>query len=179
MSVLTQGFMGTIARWKPDFDFGIGPNPARKAGDKSATWSGGFAWIVPAGVKNPELSWEMIKELVSEASFLHAYEAEKTQGGNPVFLPGMSAQPAVDKVAYERFKTGVPAVDKGILWAVDYMKQSHFRPISPAGVELYDGANKAWNEALSKQKSVKQAYDDANAIAQSALDQAYASAGAR
>ena len=179
MTVSTQGLLGTIARYKPDFDFGIGANPARKAGDQSATWSGGFAWIVPKGVKNPEVSWEMIKELVSEASFLHGYETEKTQGGNPAYLPGMSAQPAIDKVAYEKFKTGVPAVDKGILWAVDYMKQSRFRPVSPAGVELYDGANTAWNAVLAKQKSVKQAYDDVNAIAQSALDQAYASAGAK
>jgi multiple sugar transport system substrate-binding protein len=179
MTVLTQGFLGTIARYKPDFEFGIGPNPARKAGDQSATWSGGFAWIVPKGVKHPEISWEMIKELVTEASFLAGYEAEKTQGGNPVYLPGMSAQPAIDKVAYEKYKTGIPAVDRGILWAVDYMKQSRFRPVSPAGVELYDGANTAWNDVLAKKKSVKQAYDDANTLAQQALDQAYASVGPR
>ena len=176
MTVLTQGFLGTIARYKPDFEFGIGANPARKAGEPSATWSGGFAWIVPAGVKNPEVSWEMIKEMVSEPSFLHAYEAEKTQGGNPAFVPGMSAQPAIDKVAFEKYKTGIPAVDKGMLWALDYQKVSKFRPVSPAGVELYDGANTAWNAVLAKQKSVKQAYDDVNAIAQGALDQAYASA---
>jgi ABC-type glycerol-3-phosphate transport system substrate-binding protein len=179
MTVTTQGLLGTIARYKPDFDFGIGPNPARKAGDQSATWSGGFAWIVPKGVKNPEISWAMIKELVTEDSFLTGYEAERTQGGNPVYLPGMSAQPAIDRVAYEKHKTGLPAVDRGMLWAVDYMKLSRFRPVSPAGVELYDGANSAWNDVLAKKKGVKQAYDDANAAAQQALDQAYASAGAR
>jgi multiple sugar transport system permease protein len=176
MTVKTQGFLGTIARYKPDFDFGIGPNPVRKAGDPSATWSGGFAWIVPKGVKNPEVSWEMMKDFVTEAAFLHGYEAEKAQSGNPAYIPGMSAQPAVDKVAFEKYKSGIPAVDKGLAFAVDYMKQSKFRPVSPAGVEMYDGANTAWTAALGKQKSVKQAYDDANTAAQQALDQAYASA---
>ena len=178
MTVTTQGMLGTIARYKPDFDFGVGPNPARRAGARSATWSGGFAWIVPSGVKNPEVSWAMIKELVTQDSFLTGYEAEKTQGGNPVYLPGMSAQPAIDRVAYEKYRTGIPAVDGGMLWAVEYMKLSRFRPVSPAGVELYDGANAAWNDVLAKKKSVKQAYDDANAVAQQALDQAYAGAGA-
>jgi ABC-type glycerol-3-phosphate transport system substrate-binding protein len=179
MTVTTQGMLGTIARYKPDFDFGVGPNPARRAGARSATWSGGFAWIVPKGVKNPEISWEMIKELVTQDSFLAGYEAEKMQGGNPVYLPGMSAQPAIDRLAYQKYKTGIPAVDGGMLWAVDYMKLSRFRPVSPAGVELYDGANTAWSDVLAKKKSVKQAFDDANAAAQQALDRAYASAGAK
>ena len=91
----------------------------------------------------------------------------------------MSAQPAIDRVAYQKYKTGIPAVDGGMLWAVDHMQLSRFRPVSPAGVELYDGANTAWSDVLAKKKSVKQAYDDANAAAQQALDQAYASAGAK
>ncbi len=181
MTVNTQGFLGTIAQYKPDFEFGIGPNPVRKAGDAGATWSGGFAWIIPQGVKNPDVSWEMIKDFVTEESILYGYEAQATQlrpQGQP-FLPGMSAQPAVDKVAFEKYKTGIPAVDKGLAFALDYMKVSRFRPITPAAVELYDGANTAWNDVLSKKKTVKQAYDDANAVAQAALDQALAAAGAK
>ena len=37
MTVNTQGFLGTIAQYKPDFEFGIGPNPVRKAGDAGAS----------------------------------------------------------------------------------------------------------------------------------------------
>jgi hypothetical protein len=59
------------------------------------------------------------------------------------------------------------------------MKVTRFRPVTPAAVELYDGANTAWNDALSKKKTVKQAFDDANAVAQQALDQALASSGVK
>jgi hypothetical protein len=121
----------------------------------------------------------MIKDLVTQESILHGYEAQATQGraeGQP-YLPGMSAQPAVDRTALERFKTGIPAVDRGMLWAIDYTKVSKFRPISPAAIEMYDGANTAWNEVLAKRKTVKQAYDDVTTTAQAALDQAYAVVG--
>jgi ABC-type glycerol-3-phosphate transport system substrate-binding protein len=179
MTIATQGLLGTIARWRPDFDFGIGPNPVRRAGDPGATWSGGFAWVIAKGVRNPEVSWEMIKDLVTQESILHGYEADATQGRaqGQTYLPGMSAQPAVDRAALERFKTGIPAVDRGMLWAIDYMKVSKFRPISPAAIEMYDGANTAWNEVLAKRKTVKQAYDDVTATAQAALNQAYAVVG--
>ncbi len=181
MTVAGQSLLGTIARYNPSFEFGVGPNPVRRAGEQTASWSGGFAWIIPKGVKNPEVSWEMLKDFCTDESILHGYEADATLGraqGQP-YLPGMSAQPAIDRIAFEKYKTGIPAVDKGMLWALDYMKFTKFRPVTPAAVELYDGANTAWNHVLAKRKTVKQAFDDANALAQQALDQAYAIVGAK
>jgi multiple sugar transport system permease protein len=181
MGVLGQSFLGTIAGYKPDFDFGIGANPVHKTGDQPASWSGGFAWIMPKGIKNPEVSWEMIKDFVSQDSILAGYEVGAAVGrasGRP-YVPGMSGQADVDKAAFEKYKTGIAAVDKGLLWSVDHMKVTKFRPVTPAAVELYDGANTAWTDALAKKKTVKQAYDDANAVAQQALDTALASAGAK
>ena len=181
MTVLGQSFLGTVAGYKKDFDFGIGANPVHKAGDQPASWSGGFAWIVPKGVKNPEVSWEMIKDFVSQDSIMAGYESAATAGlssGRP-YVPGMSGQPDVDKAAFDKYKTGIAAVDKGLQWSVDHMKVTKFRPVSPAGVEMYDQANAAWNDVLAKKKTVKQAFDDANAVAQQALDTALASAGAK
>jgi multiple sugar transport system substrate-binding protein len=181
MVVAGHGLLRTIAQWKPDFEFGIGPNPVPRPGMQSVTWSGGFAWTIPKGVKNPEISWIMIKDLVGEASILYGYEAaaQQVRSQGQLYIPPMSAQPAIDRIAFDRFKTGVPSIDKGLLWAVDYMKFSRFRPISPAAVEMYDMANVAWNEVLTRKKSVKQAYDDANAVAQAALDEAYAAGGGK
>ena len=170
----TQTALDRIARYKPDMDFGIGPNPVRKAGDPGATWSGGHAWIVAKGAKNPEVSWELIKDLVGQDSILAGQEvASKQRNAGEKYVPPMSAQPAVDKVVFERFKTGIPAIDKGLAFALDYMKVSRFRPITVAGAELYGGGNTAWDEITAKKKGVKQAFDDANATAQAALDQVY------
>ena len=178
MGPFGHSFLGTIAGYKPDFDFGIGANPVHKAGDPPASWSGGFAWIMPKGVKNPEVSWEMIKDFVGQESIMAGYQNASTVGqssGRP-YVPGMSGQPDIDKAAFDKYKTGIAAVDKGLQWAVDHMKVTKFRPVTPAAVELYDGANTAWGEVLAKKKSVKQAYDDANAVAQQALDSALATA---
>ncbi len=170
----TQTALDRIARYKPDMDFGIGPNPVRKAGDAGATWSGGHAWIVAKGAKNPELSWELIKDLVSQESIVAGQEvASRQRPAGQKYVPPMSAQPAVDKVVFEQFKTGVPAIDKGLAFALDYMKVSKFRPITVAGAELYGGGNTAWDDVISKRKGVKQAFDDANATAQAALDQVF------
>ncbi|MDQ3702439.1 MAG: extracellular solute-binding protein, partial [Chloroflexota bacterium] len=170
----TQTALDRIARYKPDLDFGIGPNPVRKAGDRGATWSGGHAWIVAKGAKNPEVSWAMIAHLVGQESILSGQEvASRQRPAGQKYVPPMSAQPAVDKVVFEQFKTGIPAIDKGLAFALDYMKVSKFRPITVAGAELYGGGNTAWDEILAKKKGVKQAFDDANATAQAALDQVY------
>jgi ABC-type glycerol-3-phosphate transport system substrate-binding protein len=181
MGPFGHSFLGTIAGYKPDFDFGIGNNPVHKAGDPPASWSGGFAWIMPKGVKNPEVSWEMIKDFTSQDSIMAGYEAGAVVGrasGRP-YVPGMSGQAEIDKAAFDKYKTGIASVDKGLQWAVDSMKVTKFRPVTPAAVELYDQANSAWNDVLAKKKGVKQAYDDANAVAQQALDSALASAGAK
>jgi ABC-type glycerol-3-phosphate transport system substrate-binding protein len=170
----TQTALDRIARYKPDMDFGIGPNPVRKAGDPGATWSGGHAWIMPKGAKNPDVSWEMIKDLTSQDSILTGTEVvSKQRPAGQKYVPGMTAQPAVDKVVFDKYKTGIPAIDKGLSWALDYMKVSKFRPITVAGAELYGGGNTAWDEITAKKKTVKQAFDDANAVAQAALDQVY------
>jgi ABC-type glycerol-3-phosphate transport system substrate-binding protein len=170
----TQTALDRIARYKPDMDFGIGPNPVRKAGDAGATWSGGHAWIVAKGAKNPELSWELVKDLVSQESIVAGQEvASKGRPPEQKYVPPMSAQPAVDRVVFEKFKTGIPAIDKGLQFALEYMKVSRFRPITVAGAELYNGANTAWDEVIAKKKSIKQAFDDANAVAQAALDSVF------
>ena len=116
----------------------------------------------------------MIKDLVGQESILAGQEvASKQRNAGEKYVPPMSAQPAVDKVVFERFKTGIPAIDKGLAFALDYMKVSRFRPFTVAGAELYGGGNTAWDEITAKKKGVKQAFDDANATAQAALDQVY------
>jgi hypothetical protein len=82
----------------------------------------------------------------------------------------------VDKLVFDKFKTGIPTIDKGLAFALDYMKVSRFRPITVAGAELYNGANAAWDDIIAKRKGVKQAFDDANAVAQGALDQVFGAA---
>ena len=56
----------------------------------------------------------------------------------------------IDKAAFDKYKTGIASVDKGLQWAVDSMKITKFRPVTPAAVELYDQANNAWNDVLAK-----------------------------
>ena len=51
--------------------------------------------------------------------------------------------------------------------------KKHFRELSVAAADLWDGVKVAQAEAVSQTKNAKQALDDNNALVQRALDQAW------
>ena len=75
MQYQLDGWPGeVVARHRPDLAFGVAPLPVRQAGDPPLTWSGGYSYVMARQAQHPELSWDLIKWLVSEAGWTAAGE---------------------------------------------------------------------------------------------------------
>ncbi len=125
------------------------PPPAQGVG-RTHTWSGGFANVVPNGVKRPEASFTLAKYLSDE-------EFQKVQNKT-----GQGRLPTIKKAASDPHWN---TVDPRIKQFVDLLPNSHIRPpivqISILNREL-DGAEGAEPLALKGHKGSRVALQDAN-----------------
>lgn len=92
------------------------------------------------------------------------------------YLPYMTGQPDLDKRMFAKYRTGLPEVDAIADLAVTTMPTSRFRELSIAAAEMWDGIKLAQTQAISQEKSARQALEDNNVLVQRALDQAWQSA---
>jgi hypothetical protein len=88
----------------------------------------------------------------------------------------MTGQPELDKKFFDKYKTGVPSLDKVPDIAVPLMQYSRVREPSIAAQNLWDAVKASQKEAVSQAKSAKQALEDNQAMIQKALDEAWAAA---
>ncbi len=173
--------LNTIAKQRPDMEFGWWPVPVRKAGDPIQTFAGGFSWTVPAGVRNPDVSWAVLRSLLSDESLQAwaAAQAAAVRGNGGVYLPGFTTVEEVDRALRKQYATGIASVDSAWDFTIDLMKYAKVRPVSPAAAEAWDALSETWNAVLSRKQTPREACDAMNARVQKALDEAYAAAGAR
>jgi ABC-type glycerol-3-phosphate transport system substrate-binding protein len=171
--------LNAIGRDRPQMELGWSHMPLRRPGDKIRTFAGGFSWTIPAGVRNPEVSWVLAESLLSEPSLLAWAEAAaapaRAQGG--VYKPGFTTVQEVDRTLRRQYATGIPNVDKAWDFEIDLMQYARVRPVSPAAAEAWDALGELWTSVFSRAATPKQAADLANAKVQKALDDAYASIG--
>jgi multiple sugar transport system substrate-binding protein len=174
----TNGAVSTIARFRPDMKFGVAQPPVKKAGDKPLTWSGGFGFNMIKDSKKQDVGWEFMKWLISEEGWTAANEGDlgRSKALGNTYVPGMSGQPELDKKFFDKYKTGVPSLDKVPEIAVPLMQYSRVREPSIAAQNLWDAVKASQKEAVSQAKSAKQALEDNQAIFQKALDEAWAAA---
>ena len=151
--------------------------PVKKAGDKVQTFAGGFAWAVPQGTKNPDVSWTMLRSLMSEESLATWAETQasavRAQGG--VYQPGFTTVQEIDKKFRQAYATKLPLIDGAWDFTIDLMQYARVRPVSPAAAEAWDALSDTWNNVLARKQTPKEACDAMNARVQKALDEAYAS----
>lgn len=55
-----------MERYAPDLNYQIAKIPVPEAGMESATWAGGWSWVVPQGAKNPEGAAEFLIYMAGE-----------------------------------------------------------------------------------------------------------------
>jgi len=173
--------LAAIAAQRPEMEFGWNHIPLRRASDKIQTFAGGFSWTVPAGVKNPEVSWALAAELLSEESLVAWADAAAgvvgSQGG--AYLPGFTTVQEVDRKLRQRYATRIAAVDKAWDFVIDLMKYARVRPVSPAAAEAWDALLELWDSVFSRKQTPREAADLANARVQKALDESWATIGRR
>lgn len=144
----TSQLIGVFAT--KDLDWTVWPVPPAQGVSRSHTWSGGYANVLPMGVKNPEASFELAK-------FLSDEEFQKVQNRT-----GEGRLPTIKSAAKDPYWN---TVDPRIKQFLEQLPNSHIRPpivqISIMNREL-DGAEGAEPLALKGQKGARVALQDAN-----------------
>jgi multiple sugar transport system substrate-binding protein len=177
----TNNTITSISRFRADMRFGAAQPPLKKAGDKPLTWSGGFGYNMIKDSRKQDTAWEFMKWLVSEEGWSVANEGDlgRAKALGNTFVPGMSGQPELDKKFFDKYRTGVPALDRVPEIAVPLMQYSRVREPSIAAQNLWDAVKAAQKEGVSAAKSPRQALEDNQALFQKALDEAWANAPAK
>ena len=156
-------------------EFGWGAPPVKKAGDKIQTFAGGFSWCVPFGSKNPDVSWAMLRSLMSEESLTTWAETQassvRTSGG--IYQPGFTTVQDIDKRFRQTYATKMPLIDQAWDFIINLMQYAKVRPVSPAAADAWDALSGTWDAVLGRKQTPKEATDVMNARVQKALDQAY------
>ncbi len=148
-----EGFLlSRIRQYNPNLEFGVAPLPWPKDG-VHATWSGGFALVIPSGADHPEAAMEVVRFLVSK-------EAQTTYGE-------ISEQmPANKEAAQSSYFLEDP------YWKVfiHEMPYSRFRPVTPVGTVMWDELALALERAVNGALTPQAALDLAQKNAQRELD---------
>ncbi len=139
MHYQTNNFPAVVARYRPEMRFGATPPPSgRPATRRSPGRRGGLRH--ESRDQGGERAWELMKWLVTEEGWTVGWGGEvsrvKALGGH--YLPYMTGQPELDKKMFDKYKTGIPSVDRVPEMAVPLMASSRFRELSIAASDLWD-----------------------------------------
>ncbi|MDP9365854.1 MAG: ABC transporter substrate-binding protein, partial [Chloroflexota bacterium] len=176
MTLYENWMLGIAARVAPQLNFRVLPIRPRGTGDGIASFTGGRAWYIPQGAKNPEAAWEFIKFMHTDETWLlaaNALKAQRQAEGQP-FIPTMTGSRTADQVqldqVYEPFS---PGFDEAIRLFPEVLAASPNREIalSPAASLLNDVLeSEGVLPALRKEKEPQQALEDADLAGQDEID---------
>jgi len=164
-----------IARYKPELDFGVAYPPPPE-GREPITWSGGFAWAIPAASRHTSEAWELAKWLSFEEGRIFCGKKQKEFNksiGKNFFIPRFSCQPGLNRRLFEVF----PAPNENLQTAVDtyldMLNHTRFRPVTPVGRTLWDENARAMEAALMGVYTPKEALDIGAKRVQEELNRIY------
>lgn len=116
--------LGNLKNYGVEADFRVA-YPPRPAGleDTPVTWSGGFALVIPAGISGAErdAAWEFIK-------FYSDHWAQTLLGAGTGQIPALRSAATSPEFL---------DIDPQIITFVELMQHSRFRPVIPAGDEMW------------------------------------------
>ncbi len=144
--------LSRIRRYAPDLNFGIAPIPWPEDGQR-ASWSGGFAFVVPTGCPHPEEAMEFIAYMVRE-------ESQALFGKRSAQLPA------------NRRATRDPFFSEDPNWRamVAEMEYSYHRPVTPVGGVMWNELARAWERGSAGVDDPRQLLETANREVQAELD---------
>jgi ABC-type sugar transport system permease subunit/ABC-type glycerol-3-phosphate transport system substrate-binding protein len=144
--------MSLIRNYNPGLDYSVAPLPYPEDGVR-ATWSGGYALVIPAGAKHPDAAWQFIKWMTSpKPQAFYAKTAEQ--------------MPANARATEDPYFSQ----DKNWQVFLSEMEYSRYRPVTPVGSQLWDELERATELAVEGRMSSKQALDRAARVVQQELD---------
>ncbi len=142
MSIYENWMLGIIARVAPDLNFAVLPVKPR-GGEGLTSFTGGRAWTIPAGAKDPEAAWEFIKFMHTDETWLigaNAVKAAREEAGQP-YLPSLTGSKTADQAQIDQVYEPIdPKFDNAVKLFPQVLAASPTREIasSPVGKQLDD-----------------------------------------
>lgn len=170
----------SIARYAPNLNFGVAPIYRRDIYKKEKklvpiTFSGGHAFAIPKGAKNPDDAFEFIRWITGingTRAYRNASIAFSKSMDRP-WAPIIFAYQAANKESLEALaeQPVTQAIKDGVKLSFEIMAYTRFRDRSPAALLMQrEFLGHARDEALYHKKTPKQALDDATKAIQAELD---------
>ncbi len=148
-----QWMVANYARYSPDLKYGLASFPVPPGG-QAVNYIGGWTYVIPKGVKHPDVSWKYIEFTMSDENMLKLV----LYGGHI---------PAYEDLAFsDAWLQGDP---KRKLFANE-VKVGRWVPVTPGVAEMFSIQIRLLDEALHHLKEPKQALDEAVAAVQEVLD---------
>ncbi len=179
MTLYEQWMMsGPIATVAPDLNFGVLPIRQRGSGPDGpmVSFTGGNAWYITSGAKNPDAAWEFIKFLHSDETWLQGANAVKEAriAEKRPYFPSLTGRKTADQLQIDEVYESIgETFDKTVALLPELLSVSENREIakSPVAGQLDDiMQNEGVEPALRGEVTVKEALDAANQSAQDAID---------
>ena len=186
MRVEGDGFLNSIARYRPDLDFAVVPVPVpndrlnhlgRFAHDPTwVTWSGGNSFAIPRGARHVREAWQFIQWFNSpEATLLGArVQAASARRKGRLFVPGLSANVHANAQVFEAYKsTLLPRFRAAKQVSLALLPDTKFRPVTFVGQKLWDEQARAVDRALRHSQTPREALAEGQLAVQTELDAVY------
>jgi multiple sugar transport system substrate-binding protein len=171
---IEEWYISTLASNSPDVDITVKPFQDRQG--NPMTFSGGNAWAMPTGAKNPDAACAFMATMTATPTWIAAANAraDARAAANKPFTGVFTANKAADEQIFSTIvkPTGTSAFDEGTKTVLDVQDKSFVIPTSRAGAEFQKAWMDAVNRALNGQQSPEDALKQAQQDAQSALDAA-------
>ena len=167
--------LGIIARVAPDLNFAVLPMTRRNSKDWIST-TGGNAWVITSGAKEPEAAWEFIKFMNEDETWLIAENAQKDfqKKNNRPYTPTLTANKRADRLGIDRVYEPIqPKFDDAIRLFPQLLEKSQKSPVStsPVSKQLTDVLkNEGVKPAFEGERSAKEALDRATQRGQTEVD---------
>lgn len=172
--------MTFLPQYGRDLDFGVAPAPVSQkmidAGKTFVSWSGGFAYAIPANARNKEAAWEFIRFMVSDRAWemLRESERETVEAQGQLYIPPENPLMDLNEKFLNQYVNANPRipqrVKEGCKVYADLLPYARFRPITPVGQLLWNRHVTAMEEACYLKKTPQEALDDGTAVVQRELD---------
>jgi multiple sugar transport system permease protein len=186
MRVEGDGFLNSIARYKPNLDFGVVPVPVPdkrfahegryKKESTWVTWSGGFSYAIPRGAKHIREAWEFIQWMNSPQAALVGARAQAAYAHSKgrLFVPSLYANIPSNDVVWAAYRNTLPMrFQKAKEITLRLLKDTRFRPVTFVGQMLWDEQVRAVDRTLRHEASPLASLEKSQTVVQLELNAVY------
>ncbi|WP_051941194.1 extracellular solute-binding protein [Phaeacidiphilus oryzae] len=165
-------YVNSLAGTTPRIDLGTSVFRARDG--QPLDWTSGYGWAIPKGAEHLKAACTFIATMTSTKAWVHAAEAKAKQvrDGGGLYTGDVTGNIAADRIIEKDVwkPTGKPAFDQATRTLYAIAPKAFAVPANSAGEEFQNAWQSAINRVLSGEQTPRQALDQAQAEAQSALD---------